>query len=115
MPLAQTIVSVVATALAAWFVKGINEVFGVQLDAKHREALQTAATNAVSKALGISAPDEKGSKSGKAVVNEAKSYVKAAVPDALKHFEIKPDEAGDQRLESLLEAKLTQQVMSSRS
>jgi uncharacterized membrane protein len=104
-PYLLAIVSVLATAIVGWLAELLRRKFNLDIDAAHREALQTALTNAAGLLIG---------KAGSAIANktldlkssvlaEAVNYVLHAVPDAIRHFGITPEAVAEK-----LQAKLPQ-------
>jgi lysylphosphatidylglycerol synthetase-like protein (DUF2156 family) len=87
-PYIAELIGLVVAAIVAYLVQLIRRWTGIEIEARHREALQSALTNAAMVAA------ERGAAAGAA-------YVERSVPDALKHFKL--DQAGIQRL---LEPKL---------
>ena len=82
-----------AAAIAGWLANLLRVKFGLQIEEQHRNALQTALTNAAGLAIAKGADLTAGKKLDvKSVpVSAAVDYVVAAVPDALKYFGITPD------------------------
>lgn len=102
--IAETVMLAVA-ALLAWLVKIVRDRFGIEIEAKHREALQSALNNAINLAIAKVIPVPGG---GAKVIFDtvadldvAVKYVKDSVPDAVKRFGL-----DDARIEELLKPKL---------
>jgi lysylphosphatidylglycerol synthetase-like protein (DUF2156 family) len=87
-PYIAEMIGLVVAAIVAYLVQLIRRWTGIEIEARHREALQSALANAAMVAA------DRGVAAGAA-------YVEHSVPDALKHFKL--DQAGIQRL---LEPKL---------
>lgn len=90
-PLLQTVlggVGLVITALVGWLVTIIKQRTGIEIEAKHREALQTALTNAAGYAFNKAngALSDKTINVGSPYVKEAVEYVFKSVPDAINYF-----------------------------
>jgi hypothetical protein len=104
-PYLLAVVSVIATAIVGWLAELLRRKFNLDIDAAHREALQTALTNGagllIGKAGAAIAAKKLDLKS--AALAEAVSYVLAAVPDAIRHFGITPEAVAEK-----LQAKLPQ-------
>lgn len=93
-PYIVELVSVAVTALLAWVSTMATRLMGVQLDAKAREALHSAAMTGVNAAiskLGVMASgftiDVK-----QQIIVEAIRWVEKSVPDALKRLKVGPEE-----------------------
>ncbi|EUB97321.1 hypothetical protein PMI07_000897 [Rhizobium sp. CF080] len=102
-PYILELASVLVAAIVAWLSAKVKTLIGIQIEAKHREALQSALQNGInlgmSKAGGwISAKDY--DLKNKALA-EGVNYVLASVPDAIKFFGLTPEKLG-----KLIEAKL---------
>lgn len=97
----------VVTALLGWLAVLYTRVTGKELEAKHREALQSALTNGLNWAIqqvlnGKLNKDGTVPESQKAaVVAKAQQYVTSSVPDAVRKFQI-----SQPTMEKLIEAKL---------
>lgn len=104
-PYLLAIVSVLATAIAGWLAELLRRKFNLDIDAAHREALQTALTNGagliVGKAGSAIAGRKIDLKSG--VIAEAVNYVLQSAPDAVRYFGVTP-----QALAEKIRAKLPQ-------
>lgn len=96
-PYLVEIVSILAACLVAYVGKVAKDKFGIDIEASHRQALQTAIENAagllIAKAGDATSALKIDVKSPQAAA--AINYVTAAVPDALKYFGITPDAIGD--------------------
>lgn len=106
-PLLLNLAGVVITFLVAWLTARITKLTGIQIEGKHREALQSALENGVNYGL-----NQLGRFTGSydidvknKIVAEGIRYVQRSVPDALAHFNLTPE-----RLKELLEAKLPKQA-----
>lgn len=101
------VIPIIVTALLGWAAILYSRVTGKELEAKHREALQSALTNGVHWALqqvlnGKLSADGTVPQSKKAeVVAKAQEYVVTSVPDAVQKFKITQP-----TMEKLVESKL---------
>lgn len=81
------LVGIIVTALVTWVANIIRQRFNIEIEAKHRDALQSALTNGILWAI-----QKAGWTTGDAVtpniLAQARSYVEASVPGALTHFGI---------------------------
>lgn len=86
------ILGTVAALIVGWLASLASRLFGLNIEAKHREALQTAITNAAGLALQKVGPRVKGVTItvGSPAVAAAANYVIDSVPDALRYFGIMP-------------------------
>jgi hypothetical protein len=105
-PVIVDLIGIVVLGVLGWISKIIHDRFGIEIEAKHREALQTAAVNGINMALGRFDPkienlsiDVKNK-----LIADAMSYMIKAVPDAITYFKL--DQKTDV-LRDLLKAKLT--------
>lgn len=90
------ILSPIVSALLGWIAIAYNRKTGKEIEAKHRDAFQSALLNGARLALNKQL-------TGQAAINLILSAVKESVPDALDYF--KPNR---QVLENLAEAKFQQ-------
>jgi hypothetical protein len=104
-PYLLAVVSVIATAIVGWLAELLRRKFNLDIDASHREALQTALTNGAGLLIGIAGSAVAGKKLDlkSAALAEAVNYVLQAVPDAIRHFGITPESVAEK-----LQAKLPQ-------
>lgn len=86
------IIGIVVTAIIGWLAALYARVTGKQLEAMHREALQSALENGMKWAIqqvlkGKLTPTGTVPEDAKAaVISKAQDYVVESVPDALRHF-----------------------------
>ena len=73
------ILAPILTALIGWAAAAISRKAGLEIDAKHREALQSALLNGARLAMSKQLTRQ-------AAVDLVLSYVKDSVPGALEHF-----------------------------
>lgn len=104
-PYLLAVVSVVATAITGWLAELLRRKFNLDIDAAHREALQTALTNGAGLLIGKAGSAISGKRIDmkNAALAEAVLYVLEAVPDAIRHFGITPEAVAEK-----LQAKLPQ-------
>mgnify|MGYP007106202572 CR=1 FL=1 len=104
-PYLLAVVSAIAAAVVGWLAELLRRKFNLDIDAAHRDALQTALTNGagllIGKAGGALADKKLDLKS--AALAEAVNYVLQAVPGAIRHFGITPEAVAEK-----LQAKLPQ-------
>lgn len=105
--IASAAIGILVPLLVALIVKQFQK-FGIEIEAKNREALQSALQNAaitaVSKATGSKTANTTLAEN-KATVDNAVDYVKQSVPDAIKKFKLDP-----QKIKKLLEPHLAKAV-----
>ncbi len=104
-PYLLAVVSVVATAIVGWLAELLRRKFNLDIDAAHREALQTALVNAAGLLIGKAGSAFSARKLDvkSAALAEAVNYVITAVPDAIRHFGITPEALAEK-----IQAKLPQ-------
>lgn len=106
------LIPLIVTALLGWIAVLYTRVTGKELEAKHRQALQSALDNGIRWAInqlldGKLNPDGTVPKDQKAaVIATAQQYVTTSVPDAVKKFQITQP-----TMEKLLTAKLPTSVV----
>jgi len=102
-PYLLAVVSVVATAIVGWLAELLRRKFNLDIDAAHRDALQTALANGAGLLIGKAGTAVAGKKLDlkSAALAEAVNYVITAVPDAVRHFGITPEAVAEK-----LQAKL---------
>lgn len=97
----------VITAVLTWAANELRRRTGIEIEARHRDALQSALMNGVLFAL-----QKSGWVAGQpipaGILPIARSYVESSVPDALRQFGIDPSNgAGQALLDRLLTPKLS--------
>lgn len=105
-PWADMIVSTVAVligALVTWITALISRKTGIEIEARHREALQSALTNGAGLVLSkITVPLSNLSMDVKSpLVKIGVEYVLNAAPDAVKKFGLSPDELAEKLVAKL--------------
>ena len=106
-PFLVEVASVIISAAVLWLVGTVKAKFNIEIDARHRDALQAALTNAaglvINRAGGMAGALSLPSRNP--LIIEGVDYVVKSAPDALKHFGITPEAAGAVLTEKL-EAKI---------
>jgi cytochrome bd-type quinol oxidase subunit 2 len=106
-PFLVEVASVFVSAVVLWLAATMKAKLNIDIEAKHREALQAALTNAaglvINRAGGMAGAIALPGRS--ALIVEGVDYVVQSAPDALKHFGITPEAAGEV-LKQKLEAKI---------
>ncbi len=104
-PYLLALVSVLATAIVGWLAELLRRKFSLDIDAAHRDALQTALTNAAGLLIGKAGSSLRGRTLDlkSVALAEAVNYVLRAVPDAIRYFGITPEAVAEK-----LQAKLPQ-------
>jgi len=96
-------IAVLIAALLSWITAMIKQKTGIDIEARHREALQTALTNGA----GLILAKVKDSVAGKEIdvrseiVRDAISYVNQAAPDAVKKFGLTPQDLAEKLMAKL--------------
>jgi uncharacterized membrane protein len=92
-PYLLAVVSVVATAIVGWLAELLRRKFNLDIEASHREALQTALTNGAGLLIGKAGAALAGRTLDvkSAALAEAVNYVLQAVPDAVRYFGVTPE------------------------
>lgn len=90
-------VAILITALLGWITAMIKQKTGIDIEARHREALQTALTNAaglvISRVQGSIADVDFDVRH--ALVKDAILYVNQAAPDAVERFGLTPQDIAE--------------------
>ncbi len=101
----QPIVMSGASVAAAWFVKRLADEAkkrtGIEVEARHREALHSALETALNVGLQRLAQRGKEAYGSRAFLTDGLDYVHRSVPDAVQHFGV-----SDRMLGQMLTAKL---------
>ena len=86
--LIQYLAGIAATAVVGWIALAMNRLFGISLEARHREALHSALATGASLALSMLAQmvaqGQKSADARAAALQAGVDYVRRSVPDALK-------------------------------
>lgn len=102
-PLLMEMVGLLVAAVIGWITMRLNRSLGMTIEARHREALQSALMNGAF--YGLNQLDKAASSvtfdTHNKMVAEGVRYVQKSVPDAIKFFGLTPE-----RLRELLEAKI---------
>jgi uncharacterized membrane protein len=102
-PYLLALVSVLATAIVGWLAELLRRKFSLEIDAAHRDALQTALANGA----GLVLTRIGGTLAGKkvdlkhALIADSVNYVLQAVPDAIRHFGVTPESVAEKILAKL--------------
>lgn len=90
-------VSILITAILGWLAAQLKMKTGIDIEARHREALQTALTNAAGLALSKLGDTAKDTKIDvrSPIIRDSILYVNKAVPDAVKNFGLSPDQLAE--------------------
>ncbi len=106
-PFVVEAVGILILAIVGWLATTVKAKLNIDIEAKHREALQAALTNAaglvINRAGGMAGALALPSRNP--MILEGVKYVIDSAPDALKHFGITPDAVGAVLTEKL-EAKI---------
>lgn len=102
-PVVLELAGVIVAALIGYVSVTLNRALGINIEAKHRDALQSALINGIGAGIAkLRAPaDNIGIDVKSEVIADGIRYVKGTVPDAIRFFGLT-----DERLRELLEAKL---------
>jgi hypothetical protein len=104
--LLQPLVTMGASVVAAWFVKRLADAAqqrtGIEVEAKHREALHSALETALNVGLQKLSQRGRAAYGASAFLGDSLDYVHRSVPDAVRHFGV-----SDRMLGQMLQAKLT--------
>ena len=108
-PYAKTALDALTTILIAWAAKKFSDKTGIDIEAKHREALHSAAMTGINSALAeLSAPPDAARVAAVQgqLLDQAAAWVRKSVPDALTHFGLGTDPDSQAKLKKLIEGKL---------
>jgi hypothetical protein len=106
-PYLSEIVGMLAAAFVGWVALKLKQIFGLEIEARHRVALQSALANGANRGLAEIQKHASGTDVDvrSAVLAEGLRYVEKSVPDALKFFRLQPNDVVD-HLEAHLAARL---------
>lgn len=90
LPYLMTFLAAVFTAAIAWASKKLNDWTGIQIEAKHREALQSALLNGARTAIASNMPSGIGLDVRSVSLKAGIEFVLASVPDAVEYFGLSP-------------------------
>lgn len=104
-PYLLAIVSVVAAAIVGWLAELLRRKFNLDIEASHRDALQTALANAAGLLIARAGSAFAGRKMDvkNAALADAVNYALQAVPDAIRYFGVTPESLAEK-----IKAKLPQ-------
>lgn len=91
MPYLEAIALAVITAAFGWIARKVHEWTGINVEAKHREALQSALWNGARTLAAKHAPNVELDVRN-ATLKEGIDFVLRSVPDAVKYFKLKPED-----------------------
>ena len=96
-------VSVLVTAIVGWLAARIEAKTGIEIEARHREALQTALTNGAGLILNNAAGKVKDVSFDirNPLVRDGVEYVLKAVPDAVEKFHLSPEQLSEKLVAKL--------------
>jgi hypothetical protein len=86
MPYVLALASAVIAAGVAWITRKVHQWTGINIEAKHREALQSALTNGARAAIGRYTPGGVAFDMKSVPIKLGVDFVLHSVPDAVKHF-----------------------------
>jgi hypothetical protein len=89
--------AILITAVIGYVANLIRQKTGIDIETAHREALQQALTNAIGLVINKFGTEigDKVINVGSPVLRDAISYVNRAVPDAVKHFGLTPEQLAE--------------------
>lgn len=93
-PYVVELVSIIIAAAIAWATKKFHDLTGIQIESKHREALQSALTNGAKLVLDKLPVGVQFDVKSAAVASGIR-YVLESVPDAVKYFDLTPEKIGE--------------------
>jgi uncharacterized membrane protein len=103
MEMLLSAVSIIVTAIIAYVANLIRQKTGIDIEARHREALQTALANGaglIINKLGSSIGD-KTIDVRSPLIRDAVNYVSTAAPDAIRNFGLAPDQLAEKLVAKL--------------
>lgn len=93
-PYVMELLSVIIGACVVWATKKFHDLTGMNIEAKHREALQSALRNGANLVLD-KIPDHVAIDVRSTAVAKGIDYVLGSVPDAVKYFELSPEKIAE--------------------
>lgn len=90
VPYLMTLLAAIVTAAIAWASKKLNDWTGIQIEAKHREALQSALLNGARAAIARNLPQGVNIDVKSVALKEGIDFVLKSVPDAVAYFGLTP-------------------------
>lgn len=90
MPYLLALLSAVATAALAWITKKVHDWTGITIEARHREALQSALMNGARAAMAKVVPKGVAVDINNVAIREGVKFVLESVPDAVAYFGLTP-------------------------
>lgn len=92
VPYVLAVLGAVITAAVAWAAKKFSDLTGISIEARHREALQSALMNGARAAVAKATPSGVTVDVGNAAVKQGVDFVLASVPDAVAYFGLSPSD-----------------------
>lgn len=92
LPYFLMVLGTIVTAALTWVAKKFNDSTGMNIEAKHREALQSALLNGARAAIDRYRPEELSIDVRNAALKEGVEFVIRSVPDAVDYFDLSPDD-----------------------
>lgn len=96
-PYVAEVATIVIAGLVGWLGRRIHTLTGLNIEARHREALQSALENGARLVLDRVARSAGGKvvPLGNTVLGDGVEYVLRSVPDAVQHFGLSPERVGE--------------------
>lgn len=96
-PYLAEIASIAVAAFVAWIARRVHALTGLNIEARHREALQSALENGARLVFDrvTRGADGKAIPVGNAVLETGVEYVLRSVPDAVRYFGLTPQRVGE--------------------
>lgn len=92
LPYLLALFSAIITAAIAWATKKLTDWTGINIEAKHREALQSALLNGARATLARHTPHNVVLDMKSVPIKEGVEFVLNSVPDAVRYFGLSPDD-----------------------
>lgn len=105
MPFLEAALMAVVTAATAWLSRKAHQFFGVQIEAKHREALNEVILSRINQISAIASARSPTFYTRRAVLAAVANYVIEKAPDAVKYFGL--DEEG---VRAMVLGRITDQI-----
>lgn len=92
VPYVMSLAAAIVSAALAWIAQQITRRTGIQVEAAHREALQSALMNGARLVVGRLTPEELRLDVKTPMMKEGIEFVLRSVPDAVKYFGLTPED-----------------------
>ncbi len=92
MPYVVMLASAIVAFALAWITRKVHQWTGINIEAKHREAFQSALTNGARAAIARITPDGISVDVRHPVAKHGVDFVLRSVPDAVRYFGLTPDD-----------------------